>query len=67
MPAPIAGCMTNHGATMVPQPITRAGQIVGERAQSSLQIASSRKANATPIARATAHGRIGAERDVVAI
>jgi len=49
-PAPMAGCMTNHGPAIVMSPTMRAGHGVGDRAQSSPQIASSGMANAIPMA-----------------
>lgn len=49
MPTPMPGCKMNQGATIVPRPISIGGRIVGERTQSSPQIARSRNANAMPI------------------
>jgi hypothetical protein len=41
--APMPGCRMNQGATIVPQPTSRGGQTVGDEAQPSPQIASSRR------------------------
>ena len=49
IPAPMAGCMTNHGATIVTKPSPSGGQNVGDRAHSGPHITSRGNAKAMPI------------------
>ena len=48
-PAPIAGCIPNHGATIVARPIARAGPMVGAANQARPTIARSSAANVMPM------------------